>query len=173
VVERLEEALREDQAADDCNQRHDIGRRRLSGAPARQHRGDQVHQDHATEQNRQLRATQPERRAGTAVGVADQAMQREHENRSEQQAEEHRLSLVAGSGDSGLQGDIGSQLMFRDHAHVHVQRAGTDRQRQQAIGTGREGRAWGKRAGGATLPNQVIAVEDIEIQLVQVGGIDA
>ncbi|MNV31471.1 hypothetical protein D3C71_1227820 [compost metagenome] len=75
--------------------------------PVRQPGAGEIQQQQQTEHQQPFARRQPEGAVRAGVGVADEVVQDQHGDATEQQAIDQRLVLVGGREDRRLQGDIG------------------------------------------------------------------
>ncbi len=159
------EAVGKHQPARRGQQQGEVGTGGLYRVPVRQPRAQHVEQQRKAEQQQQFAGGEPQAAAGAMVGVAGEVVQDQHHQATEQQPVDQRLVLVGRSQHGRLKGDVGAQLVFRDHAQVHVQRLLALRHRQHEVAAGQRALGLGLAGAGSFLLHQGVAVEYIQVQV--------
>ena len=123
----------------------------------------EVEQYECAEQHQGVVERQDQGAAGAAVGEADQVVQDQHHQATEQQAEQQRLALVGGGLGGRFQADGRAQLVFRHQPQVHIHRLAAAWQWQHVVAAIDRQGAGLALAPVVQLAQQLAAFEGVEV----------
>ncbi len=160
-VARCEEVLGEVQPCQPRQDQRKVRRWRLGAVPHMPPWAAEVQQDQAAEQHQAMVERQDQGSARAAVDEANQVMQDQHHQATEQHAEQQRLGLIGGGARSGLKADGRAQLVFRYQAQVDIQALLAVGQRQHVVAAAQCGVGTAGVAAVMQVAYQLVALQGV------------